>query len=86
MYRWCTATNRLEAGVAPGKTAGAIILQLSLILSRLDFSLREKRNRARRYATLDPALQTGQKGEFWGKKQRILSVSCQMTHLDMEYR
>jgi hypothetical protein len=67
MYRWRTATNRLKAGITPGRTAGGIILPLSLILSRLDFSLREKRNMARRYVTLDPALQTGQKGEFWGK-------------------
>jgi hypothetical protein len=83
MYRWCTATNRLEAGIAPGKTAGGIILPLSLILLRMDFSLREKKNMARRYVTLDTALQTGPKGEFGGKKQRIFAVSCQMTHLDM---
>jgi hypothetical protein len=48
----------------------------------MGFTLREKRSRARRQATLDPVLQMGKKGELGGKQQRIFAVAGQMTQGD----
>jgi hypothetical protein len=49
----------------------------------MGFTLQEKTSRARRYATLDPVLEKGRKGEFGRKKHRIFFVWRQMAQVDM---
>jgi hypothetical protein len=50
---------------------------------RMGFTLQEKSSRARRYATLDPVLPKGQKGELGGRKHLIFFVWRPMTQVDM---
>jgi hypothetical protein len=42
----------------------------------MGFTLQEKSNRARRYATLDPVLEKGQKGEFGGRNTGFFSFGA----------
>jgi hypothetical protein len=72
-----------EAEEHLGETESGKILPPGLIWGRMRFTLRKKSSRARRHATPDPALRTGKKGEFGGKRQQIFAVSGQMTQGDM---
>jgi hypothetical protein len=66
-----------------GKTESGKILPPGLIGVRMGFTLQEKSSRARRYATLDPVLPKGQKGELGGRKHLIFFVGRPMTQVDM---